>query len=211
MAHGFGHLHTSGFNVSDVAILGLLGATERDARVLVRMMERGLNSPLTSSCGYCSTRWPQSRALQRQVDYEVQSAIELEGLAVDEPDAPSYSVELISGDWERREPVVIRTAPLWRELMHDLHDGVSKARMGARFHAGVAAGFVQAAEAREATGIVQVVLSGGCMHNRRLVRLLRQEVSRRRGFEVFHHVHVSPGDGGLKLTARPRLGRPCWR
>jgi hydrogenase maturation protein HypF len=50
--------------------------------------------------------------------------------------------------------------------------------------------------ARAATGIGQVALSGGCMHNRRLARLLRMKLEAA-GFEVFQHVKVSPGDGGL--------------
>jgi hydrogenase maturation protein HypF len=34
------------------------------------------------------------------------------------------------------------------------------------------------------------------MHNRRLARLLRRKLEAE-GFEVFQHVQVSPGDGGL--------------
>ena len=69
--------------------------------------------------------------------------------------------------------------------------------MAARFHAGVAAGFVRAAvAARAATGLTQLAMSGGCMHNRRLARLLRVGLEAQ-GFEVFQHVSVSPGDGGL--------------
>jgi len=40
------------------------------------------------------------------------------------------------------------------------------------------------------------VLSGGCLHNRRLARLLRTGLEGE-GFEVFQHRRVSPGDGGL--------------
>jgi hydrogenase maturation protein HypF len=78
-----------------------------------------------------------------------------------------------------------------------LQAGVNKARIAARFHAGVAAGFVRAAVlARTATGVNRVALTGGCMHNRRLARLLRVKLEAE-GFEVFQHRHVSPGDGGL--------------
>jgi hydrogenase maturation protein HypF len=41
-----------------------------------------------------------------------------------------------------------------------------------------------------------VALTGGCMHNRRLARLLRKKLEAE-GFEVFQHLLVSPGDGGL--------------
>ncbi len=50
--------------------------------------------------------------------------------------------------------------------------------------------------ARAATGIQKVALSGGCLHNRRLARLLRTGLEAQ-GFEVFQHRQVSPGDGGL--------------
>ena len=135
---------------------------------------------------------------RREVDYEAQAAIELEGLAVDEPDSEAgYQMELLGGDWKARAPVRISARPLWRELIEDLRAGVNKARIAARFHAGVAAGFVRAAVlARAATGLKQVALSGGCMHNRRLARLLRVGLEAE-GFEVFQHVQVSPGDGGL--------------
>jgi hydrogenase maturation protein HypF len=41
-----------------------------------------------------------------------------------------------------------------------------------------------------------VALSGGCLHNRRLARLLRAALEAEE-FQVFQHVQVSPGDGGL--------------
>ena len=106
-------------------------------------------------------------------------------------------MKFIGGDWTAREPMRISAGPLWHELVEDLRAGVSKARIAARFHAGVAAGFVQAAVmARAATGVRQVALSGGCMHNRRLARLLYAKLEAA-GFEVFQHIQVSPGDGGL--------------
>src|ERR1035438_8261141 len=96
-----------------------------------------------------------------------------------------------------RKPVRISAAPLWRSLLEDLRTGVSKAQIAARFHAGVVDGFVRAsALARATTGLNQVALSGGCMHNHRLARLLRVKLEAD-GFEVYQHRSVSPGDGGL--------------
>jgi hydrogenase maturation protein HypF len=192
-----GHLSAAGFDVGSDSLLSLLGVKEQEARVLRRMMERGVNTPLTSSCGRLFDAVAAVVLGRGRVDYEAQAAIELEGLAVDEPDEPGYPMEFKVGDWAAREPVKICAGPLWRELMDDLQSGVSKARIAARFHAGVADAFVRAAVlARKATGIKQVALSGGCMHNRRLARLLRRGLEAE-GFEVFQHAHVSPGDGGL--------------
>ena len=178
-----------------------LGAGATEGRVLRRMMMRGLNSPLTSSCGRLFDAVAAVVLGRREVDYEAQAAIELEGLAIDEPyDSGKnfgYAMEWTRGNWESREPTRIDTGLLWHELMDDLRRGVSKARIAARFHAGVAAAFVRVAMmAREATGLRKVVLSGGCMHNRRLVRLLRMGLEAE-GLDVLQHTRVSPGDGGL--------------
>jgi len=193
-----GALRTAGFDCGCDEVLARVGATEKEAQVLARMMERDVNAPLTSSLGRLFDAVAAIVLGRRVVDYEAQAAIELEGIAVNElDDEPGYTMEMMGGDWPTRKPVRIGTALLWRELVEDLQTGTSKARIAARFHAGVAAGFVWAAVlARAATGVNQVALSGGCLHNRRLARLLRVKLEAA-GFEVFQHTQVSPGDGGL--------------
>jgi hydrogenase maturation protein HypF len=192
----FAALRTAGFDMESAA--ALVGAGEQETRVLDRMMERGVNTPLTSSLGRLCDAVAAVVLGRRVVDYEAQAAIELEGVAVEEgDDEPGYEMEFHGGDWAAREPVKIRAAPLWRGLLADLRAGVSKSRIAARFHAGVAAAFIGAAKlAREATRIEKVALSGGCLHNRRLARLLRAGLEAE-GFQVFQHRRVSPGDGGL--------------
>ena len=193
-----GALQAAGFDPTSPETLSLVGATEQEGRVIARMIERGINAPLTSSLGRLFDAVAAVVLERRVVDYEAQSAIELEGIAVDETDdEPGYPMELLPGDWNRREPARLSAARLWRALIGDSRAGVSKSRIAARFHSGIAEGFVAAATlARCATGIARVVLSGGCMHNRRLARMLRAKLEAE-GFEVFQHRSVSPGDGGL--------------
>jgi hydrogenase maturation protein HypF len=86
---------------------------------------------------------------------------------------------------------------MWKAILEDLWRGVPARRISARFHAGVAEGFINAAgNARIETDINTVALSGGCMVNRRLARLLRVGLEEE-GFTVLQHRNVSPGDGGL--------------
>jgi hydrogenase maturation protein HypF len=194
-----GHLHAVGFDIESPEVLDMAGMKQKDAQVLSRMIERGLNAPLTSSCGRLFDAVAAVVLGRGVVEYEAQAAIELEGVAVEEPDTldSGYPLDLLGGDWSSREPARISAAPLWRALWGDLRTGASKAQMAARFHAGVASAFLRAAVmAREATGIAQVAMSGGCMHNRRLARLLRAGLEES-GFQVFQHCQVSPGDGGL--------------
>jgi hydrogenase maturation protein HypF len=209
----FAHLRAAGFELEAAAELA--GANAEEARVLERMIERGVNAPLTSSLGRLFDAVAAVALHRRAVDYEAQAAIELEGIAEDEADnEPGYAMEIAGGDWAMREPARILAAPLWRALVTDLRAGMSKARIAARFHAGVAAGFIHAAvNAREATGINQVALSGGCMHNRRLARLLHSGLEEE-GFAVFQHRLVSPGDGGLsygQIAVAAAMSRPLPR
>jgi hydrogenase maturation protein HypF len=192
----FSALRSAGFDREQAA--QWTGASGQDARVVDRMIERELNTPSTSSLGRLFDAVAAVVLERREVDYEAQAAIELEGLAVDEPyDRSGYAMEFVDRDWACLEPVIISPRPLWQELVNDLRQGANKAGIAARFHAGVADGFAKAAmRVRAATGIAQVVMSGGCMHNRRLSRLLREGLEGE-GFSVFQHAQISPGDGGL--------------
>jgi hydrogenase maturation protein HypF len=192
----FAALRTAGLDVGTAAELS--GANEQEARVLERMIERGVNAPQTSSLGRLFDAVAAVVLDRRVVDYEAQAAIELEGMAMDEPnDQPGYAMAFLDGDWAARQPVRMNAVSLWRGIVQDVRAGVDKRKIAALFQAGVADGFVQAAVlARAATAVGQVALSGGCMHNRRLARLLRVKLEEE-GFEVFQHRNVSPGDGGL--------------
>lgn len=192
-----GALTTAGFGLGSAEVASLIAGKEREARVLLRMMERGLNSPMTSSLGRLFDAVAAVVLGRRTVDYEAQAAIELEGISLFAEETSGYGIELEGGDWARRESMRLTTRAMWRELLKDLQAGVGKAQIGARFHAGVAEGFVKAAvAARKATGLSQVAMSGGCLHNRRLALLLRKKLEAE-GFSVYLPRKVSPGDGGL--------------
>jgi hydrogenase maturation protein HypF len=195
-----GALHVAGFDVESEQIVKLLGAQPSEVRVLLRMIERGINTPLTSSLGRLFDAVAAVVLGRRVVDYEAHAAIELEGIAVDEPDRfeqGDYVPELHEAEEGSGSVAVIRTGKMWKAVLDDLWRGVPARSISARFHAGVAEGFINAAaNARIETDINTVALSGGCMANRRLARLLRAGLEEE-GFTVLQHRNVSPGDGGL--------------
>jgi hydrogenase maturation protein HypF len=195
-----GALHGAGFDVESEQIVKLLGAQASEVRVMKRMIQREINSPMTSSLGRLFDAVAAVVLNRRAVDYEAQAAIELEGIAVDEPDRieqGAYWPELHSGEDGSDGVAVIKTGKMWKAVLEDMWRGVPARRISARFHAGVVEGFINAAgNARIETDINIIALSGGCMHNRRLVRLLRAGLEEE-GFEVLQHRRVSPGDGGL--------------
>lgn len=194
------HLRAAGFDAADAETRTLAGAREKEARVVARMMERGVNAPLTSSLGRLFDAAAAVVLGRRAVDYEAQAAIELEGIADAEPDRfeqGPYVPELHGAEKESGSVAVIRTGKMWKAILDDLWRGVPAPSISARFHAGVAEGFINAAAiARIETDVNTVALSGGCMANRRLARLLRGGLEQE-GFTVLQHRNVSPGDGGL--------------
>ena len=191
-----GHLRAAGFDVESPEVLELLGAKPADIRVLGRMIERGVNTPLTSSCGRLFDAVAALVLKRTHVDYEAQAAIELEGIAIDEEDRIDNH-EYVPEQRQAGNEVVLKLDSLWRAIVADIQHGVSTKRIAAQFHSGIAEGLIAAAAgARSKTGVNTVALSGGCMHNRRLARLLRKGLEEQ-GFAVLQHVQVSPGDGGL--------------
>lgn len=208
-----GSLAAAGIEIEAAEIATRTGANAQETRIVARMIERRVNAPLTSSCGRLFDAVAAVVLGRRTVDYEAQAAIELEGIAVDEPmeDEGAYELRIVAGDWKKREPAQLAVAELWQAILADLRRGEPRARIAAQFHAAVARGFVEAARlAREATGIGQVALSGGCFHNRRLAYLMRAGLEAE-GFRVFVQKRVSPGDAGLSYgqaaVAAARLAR----
>lgn len=189
----FSHMREAlGEAALDAELLARLGAKEQDARLMAQMADKGINSPLTSSCGRLFDAAAALILRRSAVDYEAQAAIELEGAA--NADATrGYSLELEPGG----DAMILNPAMLWSELLEDLRRGVDAAEISARFHLGVATGFAKAAlVAREQTGITDVCFSGGVFHNRLLTRMLAAHL-RDAGMKVHLPVRVSPGDGGL--------------
>ena len=192
-----GALSAAGFDPLDPTLLALAGGSSEQVRVMLRMIERRLNAPLTSSCGRLFDAVAALVLGRRTADYEAQAAIELEGLAIDQPLAleTCYSLPLLSGN--ASSAATLSIAPLLQAIVRDLEAGVDRARIAAHFHAAVALGFASAAvAAREVSGVGIVALSGGCMANRRLAALLHAALAGH-GFRVLGHERVSPGDGGL--------------
>ncbi len=155
-----GALHAARFEVESEQMLALLGADRNEVRVLKRMIERKINSPMTSSLGRLFDAVAAVVLNRRVVDYEAQAAIELEGIAVDEPDRfeqGDYVPELHEAEEGSGSVAVIRTGKMWRAVLDDLWRGVPARRISARFHAGIAEGLINAAaNARIETESIQL-------------------------------------------------------
>jgi hydrogenase maturation protein HypF len=163
--------------------------------LLLQMIERKVNSPLTSSCGRLFDGVAALLGIRRTVNYEAQAAIELEMTISPSGDESAYPLELVSdGDsW------IIATRPLFEALLNDLGRNLPVAAISRRFHNGLVEVFVQLAMLlRRKTALHRVCLSGGTFHNIYLSQRLEARLSEA-GFEVFTQKEVPSGDGGLSL------------
>jgi hydrogenase maturation protein HypF len=165
------------------------------ADLALRMMERGVNSPLTSSCGRLYDAVAALIGLRSEVNYEAQAAIELEMAIEDSGDECAYPIDLIRNG----ENWIIDTKPLFVSIVKDLERKSSNAAISQRFHSGLVTAFANVASLiRERTSLHRVCLSGGTFHNAYLLSHLQKQLERR-GFRVFSHSEVPAGDGGLSL------------
>ncbi len=153
-------------------------------------LERGLNTPRTSSLGRLFDAAAALAGVRQTVNYEAQAAIEFEA-ALDPAESGAYRFE-INGE-------IVGTGEVIRGLLKDIDNGNSIPVISARFHNGVAEMAHQVCtEIRRQTGFREVALSGGVWQNMALLE--RVAISLRKdGFIVYLHHQVPANDGGISL------------
>ena len=177
----------------NLALVNQVG--RKNVELLLRIIERNVNCPLTSSCGRLFDAVAALIGIRTEVNYEAQAAIELEAAISNSPDTAAYPFELVTqnGGW------LIRTKSVLEAVLADLVLGVAAAQISARFHNGIAETIAKTASLlRERRSLNRVCLSGGVFQNGYLLHRLRSQLLAA-GFEVFTNNQVPCGDGGLSL------------
>ena len=178
------------FERTELAPLAAFSAGELP--LLRTMLQRGLNSPLTSSVGRLFDAVASLVNLRQQMRFEGQAAMKLEfalsGVVTDsfyEPVLAPDGQGLCRWDW----------SSLVRGILADLQQGLAIGEISAKFH-NTLAELILAVARRH--GQVRVALSGGCFQNR---YLLERTVIRLRAeqFQPYWHQRVPPNDGGIAL------------
>jgi len=169
------------------------GIPEKKIEIVTSMMQRGLNTVQTSSCGRLFDAVASIMGLRHEVNYEGQAAIELE-MAVLEGISESYPFEIgATSPWE------IDMRPAIERLVQDIQMKVSVGLMAAKFHNTLVAVIVEVCRLlRETDGLNLICLSGGTFQNSYLLERLVPAL-RDRGFEVYLNRKVPTNDGGIAL------------
>lgn len=183
----------------DAATAAAFSAAEK--RVFSSMLEKGLNSPVTTSAGRLFDAVASLLGVAQKCSFEGQAAMQLEWQADEtEIGAWNFSFE------ETGMKILLDWSPPVEALLAERAAGVPTARLAARFHNSLAAAVVEVARR---VGCPRVALSGGCFQNKLLTERAAAAL-RREGFEVLLHREVPPNDGGICLgqvaVAAARLG-----
>lgn len=180
--------------------------------VVLAMVEKGVNSPLTSSCGRLFDAVAAMSGGRQTIQYEGQAAIELmqaagrlgeevfpcevypEDAIAELSSVPARTKLIPSGCMLK-----ISVRSLIRAVAQAVQSGMARGEISRRFHAGLVATFTRVAEeARRREKIKAVVLSGGVFQNRLLLEGLVASLERA-GFQVLVHKELPCNDGCISL------------
>ncbi|HIJ88896.1 MAG TPA: carbamoyltransferase HypF [Desulfuromonadales bacterium] len=172
--------------------------------LFAQMLKRGINSPLTSSCGRLFDAVAALLNIRHVVSYDGQGAIELEAVAeiADQGGGFSYKVEI-----NDKTPLQLDFSPMFIELLHDINSNVETSAIAHRFHRTVASAATDIClRIAESTGLDRIILSGGVFQNRLLSEMIYTALTDL-GLQVFSHRLVPPNDGGIALGQAAIAGR----
>jgi hydrogenase maturation protein HypF len=181
-------------NIWELKLPAIEAIKTHQVKMLIEMMAKQINSPMTSSLGRLFDGVAAIVGLRSIVNFEGQAAMELEMAAADEADPDGYPFA-----WTREHVCQILPAPIIRGVVADLQRKVPLAEISAKFHRTLIRLFTElCVDIRKARGLNRVVLSGGCFQNTLLLNGLSAALQSR-NFEVYSHTAVPSNDGGISL------------
>ena len=182
----------------DVSLSGLAleGIDPIERRVIAQQIEKGINSPLTSSAGRLFDAIAALIGVRETIDYEGQAAIDLEMAASETvQDSRIYPFTIEQGSGTK----IVRTGEIILAVIRDLREGVTPGVISLRFHRTMGKLIAEMCERIALdSGIDRVVLSGGVLQNRLLTEFASDALIER-DLRVFSHHRVPCNDGGISL------------
>jgi hydrogenase maturation protein HypF len=170
--------------------------------ILKTMLQRGLNTPRTSSMGRLFDAIASLLGLCQNITFEGQAAMQLEyAIASVAPKAiDSCTTDAIYPYFMPDEPLQFDYAPMVTAILQDLEDSVSPSIISATFHNTLVAGLVDiACRLRDRyPEMSRVVLTGGCFQNRYLLERSIEQLQRH-DFLVGYHHQLPSNDGGIAV------------
>jgi hydrogenase maturation protein HypF len=157
--------------------------------MVTMMIERNINTPLTSSAGRLFDAVAAILGLCTESTFHAEAPMRLENI-INPLEKGAYAFN--SGSIIDPEPVI-------QEILADIDKGESPGTISTRFHRAIARAILDSAHrTREITGLETVILSGGTFQNRFLLTL-SEAMLRKAKFQVFTPEQFPANDGGIAL------------
>ncbi len=170
----------------------LRGKTKQELEFLKRAIDKGINVPLTSSCGRLFDAVSSLLGFVQVAGYEAEAAIKLEERASQTEESGSYDFDI-----QGKDVYVIGFGEMLDGLVCDMAAQVPPERIARKFHNSIARLVVEIARRLQSElGLDTIVLSGGVFQN----RLLYENVSRllrEGGFTLLESRDVPLNDLGI--------------
>lgn len=189
-------LGASGFAPVVEALVAKYGSKTID--LIKSQVAKGINAPLTSSCGRLFDALSALLGVCAQASYEGQAAIELEALAQESTVSDQFL-------FDNTYPIVMSTAQtidpycILLAAYRDFQAGTSASLVAAKFHATIAQTVLNVCQKiRQDKDIGKVCLSGGVFQNVVLLRMVKALLERA-NFQVYSQKQLPANDGGLSL------------
>ncbi len=162
-----------------------------DIEILLDIIDKKINSPLTSSVGRLFDAVSAMLGLCLYSSFDAEAPMRLEAVIDDVPETNEHYPFQIEKE--------ISLDSSFRAIIKDIIGGTAAAVISTKFHNTIVEIICSSADLlREETGINKAALSGGVFMNGYLLKKTETRL-KKMGFEAFTHSKVPSNDGGLAL------------
>jgi hydrogenase maturation protein HypF len=168
--------------------------TSKELYLLNQMIDKKINSPLTSSCGRLFDAVAALINLRDEVNFEGQAAVKLEAMCQSKyRDHYTYSIEEEKSKW------IVNTEEMLLQIIHEMERHENTEKIATKFHNTIAdLTLSMCVKMRNKYNINMVVLSGGVFQNsfllNRTLGVLKKE-----DFKIYIHQKMPPNDACISL------------
>lgn len=165
--------------------------TRKEMDFFINMMEKNINSPVTTSMGRLFDGVSSIINLKHRVSYHSQAAVSLEQIASGSDEKDSYPFSIKNN--------IIDYRPIIEKIVYETRSEVPREITARKFHNTITGIIIQVSESvRKETGIDTVALSGGVFQNSILLENSFNRL-KEKGFIPLIHQIIPANDGGISL------------
>ena len=172
----------------------LNGVEKKERELILQMLDKNINSPLTSSAGRLFDAAAAVLGICVEASYEAEGPIKLEALC-DAKIEQRYGFELL----QENGCSIIDTDKLFLQMLTDLKKGKNRHFIATKFHNSMAAMIVETVKRlSKSSAIKDIALSGGVFQNKFLKKKVIKQL-KGLGFKVFTNTEAPVNDLNISL------------